>query len=349
MAMGPDRIVPSPSLITGDPVGDEPRHTLTILNAAFNGRETPLPTADSFQLWDGFADHGLESQAILPIVVPDEMAGDAYGQPAPWVAERVIQDSVAARVRDIPEYVRMFKDAFPSEVITASDLDIGHIARAISAFERELITPGSRYDQFVAGDRDVFSPREKQGFQIFFGKALCGSCHFGPMLSDFTYRVQGVADQYYVMMPGFEGKNFNGGDWGRFHADDAVYTDMKLAFRVPTIRNVEITAPYFHTGSAATLREVLEFYNHPDHEPMAFRDSYFDEHGVVRDPSIVELGLSDPEIEAIIAFMKTTTADVQTTGPLGTAINEIPERVPSGLLPPGIPTPDGPGPFYPEP
>jgi cytochrome c peroxidase len=166
------------------------------------------------------------------------------------------------------------------------------------------------------------------------------------MLSDFTYRGQGVADQYDVMMPGFEGKNLNGGDWGRFHADDALYADRKLAFRVPTIRNVEITSPYFHTGSAATLREVLDFYNHPSREPMAFLDTYLSENGAVRDPSIRDLGLSDAEVEAIIAFMKTTTAEVQTSGPLGATINEIPERVPSGLLPPGIPTPAGPGPFY---
>ena len=268
------------------------------------------------------------------------------GGSVPLVAERVIQDSVVARISNISEYVTRFKQAFPQEVGQATDIELNHIARAIAAFERELITPNSRYDRFVMGDRDVFNPMETEGFRLFFGKALCGDCHHGAMLSDYTFRVQGVADQYESIIPGFDGKNGLGGDWGRYHADDLAFADQRFAFRVPTIRNVELTAPYFHSGSAGTLRDVVGFYNSPTDAPMGFPDDMLAAQGAVRDPSIRKLNLSEDEIDAIIAFMRTTTAPVQ-MGPLGLKLTEVPPRVPSGLVPPGIPTPEGPGPFYP--
>lgn len=340
--LGPERVVPGLSLVTGTAVGTEPRNTPTVLNAAFNGKNSPDPTAESFQFMDGRVTMGLEQQAGLPITSRDEMAGDAYG-PSPTQAE--IQDSVTQRIRDIPEYVERFKQAFAGEVETADDIELDHITRAVAAFEREIITPGSRYDRFVAGDFDVFNEQEKEGFRLFFGKGLCGDCHFGPMLSDFTFRVIGVGDEYDSIIPGFGGKNGEGGDFGRFHADEQEFADQKFAFRTPTIRNVELTAPYFHSGNDGTLLEVMEFYNRGGLGAEDFSDAELEAEGATRDPSIVPLGMTDEEMDAVIAFMKTTTAPVQ-QGPLGIDLTGVPERVPSGLLPPGIATPAEPGPYY---
>jgi cytochrome c peroxidase len=347
MDLGPDRVVPGPSLVTDTDVGTEPRNSPTILNAALNGKNSIVSVAENFQFMDGRVTMGLEEQAILPITSRDEMAGDAYGRPQLGAAltNEVIQDSVAARIRDIPEYVQRFMQAFPEEISDANDITIQHIGRAIAAYERELVTPDSRYDRFIEGQRDVFTTQEKDGLKLFFGKGLCGNCHSGPMLADFTFRVQGVADLYESILPGFGGKNGTGGDFGRFHADEVQFADQKFAFRVPTIRNVEETGPYFHSGSAGTLRETVEFYNEPAKAPLGFSDAELATEGAVRDPSIRDLNLTNAEIDAIVAFMKTTTAPVQ-SGPLGVNLTEAPARVPSGLLPPGIPTPPGPGPFY---
>lgn len=342
--LGPQRVVPGPSLVTGDPVGTEPRNTPTVLNTAFNGRSSIEPTPESFQFMDGRVTGGLEEQAILPITSRDEMAGEAYDVDfdRPDVKE-VIQDSVTRRIRSIPEYVARFKQAFAGEIQDADDITIGHIGRAIAAFERELITPGSRYDRFVSGDFSIFTEQEKEGFELFFGKGLCGDCHSGPMLSDFTFRVIGADEDYDEILPGFEGKNGEGGDFGRFHADPERFEHGKFAFRNPTIRNVEITAPYFHAGNFGTLHEVMEFYNRGGRGEGDISDAELEAAGVTRDPSIQRLGLTDAEINAIVEFMKTTTAAVQ-KGPID--LVSVPRRVPSGLLPPGIPTPEEPGPYY---
>lgn len=335
--LGPSRVVPGLSIVTGDLVGIEPRNAPTIFNTAFNGQNSATPTTASFMFFDGRVTEGLEEQAILPITSRDEMAGDAY-------EGDVAQDSVVARLRAIPEYVTRFIQAFPGEIAHAADLEIGHVGRAIAAFEREIITPGSRYDQFVGGRYDIFSEQERLGFDAFFGKGLCGDCHNGPMLSDFTMRIQGVGDDYEGVHPGFLGKNGEGGDFGRFHADPAAFADQKFAFRTVTVRMVEKTGPYFHSGSARTLREVVEFYNRGGLGPADISNETLSAAGVTRDPSIRPLDLTDAEIDAIVAFMKTTTAPVQ-GGPSGMDLTVVPTRVPSGLVPPGIPTPAGPGPF----
>lgn len=342
--LGPTRVVPGPSVVTGDDVGTEPRNSPSVLNTAFNGQNSIHATAESFQFMDGRVTEGLEEQAGKPITSRDEMAGDGYGLDLTTKAgQAAAQDSVVNRLRAIPEYVERFKQAFPDEVQDADDIELTHWERAVAAFERELVTPGSRYDKFVDGDFDVFTEQEKQGFELYFGKGLCGDCHFGPMLSDFTFRVQGVGDGYAI--PGFEGKNGEGGDFGRFHADEEDFADRKFAFRVLTTRNVDVTGPYFHSGSAGTLHEVVEFYNRGGLGPQDISDAELTAAGATRDPSITPLDLSDEEIDAIVAFMLTSSAPVR-TGPLGLDLTAVPQRVPSGILPPGVPTPaEGDGPF----
>ena len=335
--LGPARVVPGHSIITSHPIGIVPRNAPSIFNTAFNGRNSPIPSAQSFMFLDGRVTEGLEEQAVLPITSRDEMAGDAY-------PGELAQDSIVSRIRAIPEYVARFAQAFAGDVTDASDIEIGHVARAIAAYEREIVTPNSRYDRFVAGQFDTFNDVERLGFELFFGKGLCGDCHSGVMLSDFTMRVQGVGDEYESIHPGFEGKNGEGGDFGRFHADPVEFANQKFAFRTLTVRMAELTGPYFHSGSARTLHEAVEFYNRGGLGPQDISDETLAAAGVVRDPSIRPLDLSPMEVDAIVAFMKTTTAPVQ-PGPSGLDLTSVPIRVPSGLLPPGIPTPAGPGPY----
>jgi cytochrome c peroxidase len=344
-AVGPDRNVPAPSLISRSDIGLEPRNTPTVLNTAMNGRGSIQPVTESFQFLDGRVTLGLEVQAQEPVTDRQEMAGDAFLDSLGAVLPpEAIRDSLTLRIRNIPDYVDRFERAFPGLITKPSDITMDHISKAIAAFERQLVTPGSRYDRFVSGETDALTPLERQGFDVFFGKALCGSCHAGPMLSDYSFHVQGAADDYASIAPGFPGKDGAGHDFGRFHANPIEFADQKYAFRTVTIRNAEITAPYFHSGSAQTLADVVEFYNRGGRGPQDISDAELAAQGAVRDTLVRPLGLSTREIAALVAFMKTTTAPVA-PGPGGLDLMIVPERVPSGLLPPGIPTPNGPGPF----
>jgi cytochrome c peroxidase len=343
--LGQDRDVPAPSLITGSEIGLEPRNTPTVLNTAMNGRNSIDPVTESFQFMDGRVTLGLEVQALEPITDRQEMAGDAFRDSVgAMLPPEAIRDSLTLRIRNIPEYVDRFERAFPGLINKPSDITMDHISKAIAAFERQLVTPGSRYDRFVSGETNAFTPLEREGFELFFGKAQCGSCHAGPMLSDYSFHVQGAGDDYASIAPNFPGKDGAGHDYGRFHADPIEFANQKYAFRTLTIRNVEITAPYFHSGSATSLSDVVEFYNRGGRGPEDISDALLATQGAVRDTLIRPLGLSTREMGALVAFMKTTTAPVP-PGPGGLDLTTVPERVPSGLLPPGIATPAGPGPF----
>jgi len=346
-ALGPDRNVPGSSLVSGRDVGLEPRNTPTVLNTGMNGRNSVDPVTESFQFLDGRVTLGLEVQALEPITDREEMAGDAFRDSlGALLPPEAIRDSLTLRIRSIPEYVDRFERAFPGLIDKPSDITMDHISKALASFERQLVTPGSRYDRFVAGETDAFTPLERQGFELFFGKALCGSCHAGPMLSDYSFHVQGAADDYAAIAPNFPGKDGAGHDYGRFHANPVEFTDQKYAFRTLTIRNIELTAPYFHSGSAQTLAEVVAFYNRGGRGPEDISDANLAAQGAVRDTLVRPLGLTTEEMAALVAFMKTTSAPIA-PGPGGLDLMTVPERVPSGLVPPGIATPDGPGPFTP--
>jgi cytochrome c peroxidase len=294
---------------------------------------------------DGRVTLGLEVQALEPITDRQEMAGDAFRDSlGAMLPPEAIRDSLTLRIRNIPEYVDRFERAFPGLINKPSDITMDHISKAIAAFERQLVTPDSRYDRFVSGETNALTPLEREGFELFFGKARCGSCHAGPMLSDYSFHVQGAGDDYASIAPNFPGKDGAGHDYGRFHADPIEFANQKYAFRTLTIRNVEVTAPYFHSGSATSLSDVVEFYNRGGRGPEDISDALLATQGAVRDTLIRPLGLSTREMGALVAFMKTTTAPVA-PGPGGLDLTTVPERVPSGLLPPGIATPAGPGPF----
>ena len=344
-ALGPDRNVPSPSLVTGSEIGLEPRNTPTVVNTAMNGRNSIDPVSESFQFMDGRVTLGLEVQAQEPITDRQEMAGDAFlDSLGAMLPPEAIRDSLTQRIRAIPEYVDRFENAFPGFINKPSDITMDHISKAIAAFERQLVTPGSRYDRFVSGETHALTPLERQGFELFFGKALCGSCHRGPMLSDYSFHVQGAGDDYASIAPNFPGKDGAGHDFGRFHANPIEFADQKFAFRTLTIRNVELTAPFFHSGSATTLAAVVDFYNRGGRGPQDISEADLAANGAVRDTLVRPLGLSAREMAALVAFMKTTTAPLA-SGPSGLDLTTVPDRVPSGLVPPGIATPAGPGPF----
>jgi len=204
-----------------------PFNTPTIFNAALNFR---LNWAGNFR--------SLESQAEQALGNPGIMASSA--------------DEVVRKLRADPEMVRQFRDVYGREPDTAALLD------AIAIYERSLVTPGSRFDRWLAGDADVITPEELAGYQLF--KSLgCISCHQGVNVGGNLFQRHGI-----------------------FHPLGSV---EPVLVRVPSLRNVATTPPYFHDGSAPTLSEA------------------------VRAMGIAQLDrvLTDQQIAAIVAFLDTLT------------------------------------------
>ena len=203
-------------------------------------------------LWDGRA-ATLEEQALLPLMDPNELAKDL-----PTLERELAAD---------PEYVARFQEAFGSLGINRDTL-----ARALAAFERTLVSAGSRHDRYLEGDTSALTAEEVRGLRIFTGKGECTTCHGGPLLTDNGFHNVGVA----------------GEDPGR-PEPGAV---PRATFKTPSLRDVARTAPYFHDGSAATLEEVIEHYaNGGDPRAKGTHD-------------IHPLDLSASEKRALAAFLR---------------------------------------------
>jgi cytochrome c peroxidase len=268
------------------------RNSPTLLNAMFN----------TGQFWDGRAGT-LEEQAKMPLINPDEMGNRSY-------------DSVVARLASNPEYAKQFQEVF------GGPPTIGGVAKAIAAYERTLISGDSPVDRYVAGDVNALSESARSGLTLFRGKARCGVCHafnqnfaaFAtfPFFTDGNYRNTGVA----VNFSGFNAlarlamaasrdesgkgtlelaRHERAGDLGRF-----IFSGNTLdigAFRTPSLRNVALTAPYFHDGSAATLEEVVRFYLKGGNENPN------------RDWQLEPVPLSEGEQRDLVEFLKALTSD----------------------------------------
>lgn len=232
------------------------------------GRATPtiLNTAyNAVQFWDGRA-RTLEQQAVGPIVAAGEMNQN--------------MDELINELKRVKSYRTMFKGAYPGEGITADT-----IAKALAAYERTIVSQTSPFDKWVKGDKKAISASAQRGFKLFEGKANCTACHMDWNFADDGFHNIGLAKQ---------------DDKGRFaHIPVKV---LRGAFKTPTLRNVTLTAPYFHDGSAKTLMEVMEHYNKGGVDL-----------GKGLDPNMKPLKLSKKEMQDVVEFMKTLT-DIKPVG-----------------------------------
>lgn len=178
------------------------------------------------QFWDGRA-ATVEEQAMFPLLNPREMAMPS--------ARAVVQ-----RLEAIPGYVAAFERAFPE---AQASLTFEHAAQAIGAFERGLTTR-SRWDAYLEGDGTALTPREVEGLKLF-SNVGCLVCHTGELLGANSFQKLGVAAAWP-----------NQSDQGRFSltSDPA----DRMQFKVPMLRNVAMTGPYFHDGSTSTLAEAVQ-------------------------------------------------------------------------------------------
>ena len=176
------------------------------------------------QFWDGRA-ADVEAQAKGPVLNPVEMAMPS-------------EDAVIAVLKSIPGCAPLFAAAFPNE---ADPITVDNMARAIGAFERRLITPG-RFDAFLAGDDAALSAAEQRGLKAFLDTG-CTTCHFGATLGGQTYQKLGLIEAYPTA------------DVGRAKVTGSEADNF--FFKVPSLRNVAETGPYFHDGSVASLDQAV--------------------------------------------------------------------------------------------
>jgi cytochrome c peroxidase len=221
-----------------------PINAPTVLNSSLN----------LAQFWDGRA-ADLKEQAGGPIANPGEMA---------------FTHTLAIDVlTSIPEYVMEFKQVFGTDKIT-----IDEVTQAIAEFEKTLVTPNSRFDQWLLGDKEALSETELAGYKLF-KESGCVSCHNGEAVGGNSFQKMGLMEPYEAKSPAEGLSAVTGKDADRFK------------FKVPTLRNVEMTYPYFHDGEAETLTEAVDVMGR------------------------LQLGkkFSDKENARIVAFLKTLTGD----------------------------------------
>ena len=222
----------------------------TVFNAVYN----------FVQFWDGRA-RTLSDQAAGPPLNPVEMASESF-------------DQIIDKLKSDRQFVKEFTAVYP-EGLTAETL-----TDAIEQFERTLITPNSAFDKWLRGDDSAITPEELEGYELF-KKYDCATCHAGANLGGHTYELMGLRRHYFAE----RGSELTHEDNGRFKETNEERDRHR--FKVPGLRNVEHTWPYYHDGTRETLEEA------------------------VRDMGIYQSGveLTDDEVNKITAFLKTLTGE----------------------------------------
>jgi cytochrome c peroxidase len=199
----------------GDKWQQGPINAPTVLNSSLNVA----------QFWDGRA-ADLKAQAGGPIANPGEMAFS--------------HTLAIGMLESIPAYQREFKQTFGKDKI-----DIEQVTLAIAEFEKTLVTPNSRFDQWLLGKKDALTAQELQGYKLF-KESGCVACHNGPAVGGNSFQKMGIVQPYKATSPAEGRSAVTGKEIDRFN------------FKVPTLRNVELTYPYFHDGAANTLPEAVD-------------------------------------------------------------------------------------------
>lgn len=191
----------------------------SVFNAAFNFR----------QFWDGRA-ASLEEQVEGPLTNLKEMGSN-------W-------NAILAIVSGDPEYAAGFRDAYADGVSRAS------VKNALGAYVGSLVTPDARFDQFLRGERDALSDEERRGWELFQHLG-CTNCHQGVNVGGNMFQTMGRMGDYFA-----DRGDVTRADFGRFNVTGREHDRFK--FKVPSLRNVALTAPYLHDGRAATLERAVD-------------------------------------------------------------------------------------------
>lgn len=281
----------------------------------------------------------LAAQAMFPVESRDEMrgqpgqAGNELGDiadgdfPAVW-------DALMARLRAIPRYDTLFQAAFGKSV---DSVGFETAANAIAAFQAAAFARyDTPFDHYLAGDRSALTDQQKRGAVLFFGKANCGKCHLGPLLTDQKFHNIAVPQLGPARGP-LQGQGLDVG-----LEETTGSPSDRFKFRTPPLRNVQLTAPYFHNGAFATLLGAVKHYVNVSRSLQTYDKSQLPTYlqGSVQEGSAVwnqvlatldpivadTLTIQDAEVTDIVAFLQSLTdPSAQDLSGL------VPASVPSGL------------------
>jgi cytochrome c peroxidase len=251
--------------------GTDNRPTSAGIRGQVGGRNAPTVFNSallSVQFWDGRA-NSLEDQAKGPLTNPIEMGMSDH-------------NIVISRIKDIPGYVTEFEKVFGK-----NSIHIDNFAKAVAAYERTLITYNSPLDKYLAGNKSALTLEAIEGMKAFESTG-CTACHNGPALAGPKLPI-GVG--FYQKFPTFPGSKYDAQyalskDLGRF--DVTKKEQDKNMFRVPTLRNIALTAPYFHNGEVGTLDEAVR----------------------VMGKTQLNKELSEKDVKSIVAFLNSLTGEL---------------------------------------
>ncbi len=280
----------------GGPGTSHWRNAQTILNVAYYGKWN----------WDGAAG-GIESQNA------GAWEGGVAGNLDTALAEE--------RLAQIPDYVARFRQVFGTEYPLWEDA-----LRAVSAYQRTIVSQNVPFDRFITGDAAAISAAAQRGYELFQGKANCIACHNGPLVSDTSYHATGVPQHPDFWRSPLMQITFRYEQWikgapeeiARTTSDDLglyyiTYQEVdKGKFRTPSLRDLCYTSPFMHNGFFNTLAEVVTFYNngggnHPNKSPL-----------------LQPLGLTPEEQQDLVAFLESLCGDP--------VVDEAPELPPYGII-----------------
>ena len=245
------------------------RNTPTLLNAALQAS----------QFYD-LRVNTLEDQSISVVQNPDEMHGSLH--------------KAIKQLWEDKNYRELFSAAFPKAGRT--NIDTSEVMNAIGSYIRSLTSLNSRFDTYMRGNRNAMSETEIRGFNLFMGKAKCGTCHYMPLFNGTLPPRYMKMETEVIGVPATANANTLDSDMGRYNIIRVA--SLKHSFKIPTLRNAARTAPYMHNGAFATLEQVVDFYNkgggaglgmHIENQTLPFD----------------KLDLTKKECDEIVAFIKT--------------------------------------------
>lgn len=283
----------------------------------------------------------LAVQAMFPVTARDEMRGaegdvDVNGE-VNELAQieagnfKEIWSGIMDRLLAIPQYVRLFKKAYPN--VPIEELQYKHAANAIAAFEADAYTfPNTPWDRYIAGNKHALSQKAKKGAILFYGKAQCGSCHSGTLMTDQAHHNIGVPQ----LGPGKgDAKPL---DQGFFALSQS--SPDEFCFRTPPLRNVTLTSPWMHNGAYLNLRDAVKHHLDPEYALYHYNAGQLEESLISTyqedaNPDVLDkldpllsrpIKLDKKQMDQLMAFLKSLT------DPAAKDLrNTIPESVPSGL------------------
>ena len=271
----------------------DPSHTFT------DGRATPASIGPRMRVPRNTPT--LINVGLQPAQFADERAVSLEDQVVEVLRSRAEMASsielASARVAADRDYRARFANAFGDEGGDGTSVTPLRVRQALAAYERSLIAMSSRFDRAVRGDTSAITGEERRGFNLFMGKAGCGSCHFAPLFGGVSPPLYVASDVEVIGTPARPGSNALDPDSGRGAIDHRA--DHVRAFKVPSLRNVALTAPYMHNGTFLTLRQVMDFYE----AGGAQGGSRLPNQTLATD----SLHLTPSERDAVIAFLQTLT------------------------------------------